>query len=56
MARIAVGADHAGYELKAAVATWLGEQGHEVVDVGTSSAAQRVDSQMPTMRMAASAA
>ncbi len=43
MARIAVGADHAGYELKAAVAAWLAEQGHDVVDVGTSSAGERVD-------------
>ena len=35
--RIAIGSDHAGYELKAALQQWLHEQGHEVVDVGTDS-------------------
>ncbi len=35
--RIAIGSDHAGYELKQAVAPALREGGHELVDVGTSS-------------------
>ena len=36
--RVALGSDHAGYELKAALAaTWPG-RGHEVLDLGTDSA------------------
>ncbi len=35
--KIAVGADHAGYELKETIATELRRNGHEVVDVGTDS-------------------
>lgn len=35
--RIAIGSDHAGYELKQAVAPLLSERGHELVDVGTDS-------------------
>jgi ribose 5-phosphate isomerase B len=35
--RIAVGADHAGYELKSAVASLLERDGHELLDVGTGS-------------------
>jgi ribose 5-phosphate isomerase B len=35
--RIAMGSDHAGYELKLHVADALREAGHEVVDVGTDS-------------------
>ena len=35
--RIAVGADHAGYELKSAVASLLERDGHELLDVGTDS-------------------
>lgn len=35
--RIAVGADHAGYELKSAVAPLLERDGHELIDVGTDS-------------------
>ncbi len=34
---IAIGCDHAGLRLKAAIASHLGELGHEVVDVGTFS-------------------
>jgi ribose 5-phosphate isomerase B len=35
--RIALGADHAGFQLKAAVAKHLADRGHEVVDLGTDS-------------------
>lgn len=37
--RIAVGADHAGFELKRDLAGALAQQGHEILDVGTHSAA-----------------
>ena len=36
--RIAVGSDHAGFALKVALRDWLIEQGHEVTDLGTTSA------------------
>jgi ribose 5-phosphate isomerase B len=36
--RIALSADHAGYELKDRLAAWLTETGHEVIDLGTNSA------------------
>ena len=36
--RIAVGADHAGFELKDALAEHLRSQGHDVLDCGTGSA------------------
>jgi len=32
--RVHIGADHAAFEAKNDLATWLGEQGHEVVDHG----------------------
>ena len=35
--RIAIGSDHAGFVLKETLRTWLGEQGHEVLDLGTHS-------------------
>ena len=34
--RIALSADHAGYELKDVLAAWLREIGHEVLDLGTN--------------------
>jgi len=37
MARIAIGADHAGYDLKQHLVTFLTLQGHEVDDQGTHS-------------------
>ena len=40
--RIALSADHAGFELKDQLAAWLGELGHEVIDLGTNSG-QSVD-------------
>jgi RpiB/LacA/LacB family sugar-phosphate isomerase len=37
--RIVIGSDHAGFEMKTAIAEWLHGLGHEVVDVGTDSLA-----------------
>ena len=37
--RIALGADHAGYRLKVAVAKHLADAGHDVLDLGTDSEA-----------------
>ena len=37
--RITIGSDHAGFELKKALADYLRQQGHELVDVGTDSTA-----------------
>ena len=36
--RIALSADHAGFELKDQLADWLRADGHEVIDLGTNSA------------------
>jgi len=35
--RIAMAADHAGYELKALLAVWLRTERHQVTDLGTNS-------------------
>ena len=35
--RIVMTADHAGVDLKNELAAWLGEQGHEILDLGTNS-------------------
>ncbi len=35
--RIALAADHAGYQLKDELAAWLSEQGHVVTDLGTNA-------------------
>ena len=35
--RVAIGADHAGFELKQKLSAHLRELGHEVIDVGTMS-------------------
>ena len=35
--KIAIGSDHAGFELKTEMQTWLQTQGYEVLDVGTNS-------------------
>ena len=37
MSRIAIGADHAGYDLKQHLTGWLRDHGHEVLDHGTHS-------------------
>ncbi|GAA0387777.1 ribose-5-phosphate isomerase [Microbispora corallina] len=34
--RVYIGADHAGYELKNHLVSWLKDQGHDVVDCGPS--------------------
>ena len=41
--RIALGADHAGYELKSTLLSTLREWGHEVIDLGTTNASDSVD-------------
>jgi ribose 5-phosphate isomerase B len=41
--KIAIGSDHAGFPLKEAVRRELERLGHEVVDVGTTSATESVD-------------
>jgi ribose 5-phosphate isomerase B len=35
--RVAIGSDHAGYRLKEALKSFLADEGHEVLDVGTDS-------------------
>jgi ribose 5-phosphate isomerase B len=35
--KIAIGADHAGYPLKAMLVAYLNAQGHDVIDLGTDS-------------------
>ena len=35
--RIVLTADHAGVDLKDELAAWLGEQGHDILDLGTHS-------------------
>ncbi|MFA7076051.1 MAG: ribose 5-phosphate isomerase B [Candidatus Izemoplasmatales bacterium] len=35
--RIAIGADHAGYEYKKALVDYLQEKGHEIMDFGTNT-------------------
>ena len=41
--KIALGADHAGYDLKSLLASSLRDWGHEVVDLGTDNATDSVD-------------
>ena len=36
---IAIASDHAAFSLKAELAEWLREQGHEVTDLGTDGPA-----------------
>ncbi|MCQ2736221.1 MAG: ribose 5-phosphate isomerase B [bacterium] len=42
--KIAIGSDHAGYELKAHLAAWLEKNGYEVHDLGTGDAEARAGS------------
>jgi len=37
--KIAIASDHAAFELKAQLADWLREEGHEVADLGTNGTA-----------------
>ncbi len=37
--RLAIGADHAGFELKERIAAYLRQAGHDVLDLGTNSTA-----------------
>ena len=37
--KVAIAADHAGFELKEHVKRWLTEHGHDVADFGTASTA-----------------
>jgi ribose 5-phosphate isomerase B len=37
--RVAIGADHAGFELKRDLAGHIAQQGHEIIDLGTHSTA-----------------
>jgi RpiB/LacA/LacB family sugar-phosphate isomerase len=41
--RIAVGSDHAGFDLKTALATHMEDAGHQIEDLGTDSADVSVD-------------
>ena len=41
--RIALGSDHAGYDLKSVLASSLSEWGYDVLDLGTDSATVSVD-------------
>ena len=41
--RIALGADHAGYDLKSILVSTLREWGHEVIDLGTTNSSDSVD-------------
>lgn len=41
--RIAIAADHAGYDLKQVLGHFLGKLGHEVIDLGTANATTAVD-------------
>lgn len=41
--KIVLGADHAGFDLKKSLLDRLRSQGHDVVDLGTDSAARSVD-------------
>jgi ribose 5-phosphate isomerase B len=41
--RVALGSDHAGYDLKALLVTTLTDWGYEVVDIGTNGAKESVD-------------
>ena len=35
--KLAIGADHAGYDLKAQILPWIESSGHEVMDIGAHS-------------------
>ena len=35
--RLAIGSDHAGFDLKESLKSWLAEEGHQVEDLGCES-------------------
>ena len=41
--RVALGSDHAGYDLKSLLGSALSDWGHEVLDLGTANARESVD-------------
>lgn len=41
--RVAIGSDHAGFDQKERLKAYLAQEGHEVVDVGTTSGTESVD-------------
>ena len=41
--RVAIGSDHAGFDLKAVLVSTLGAWGHDVLDLGPDDATQSVD-------------
>jgi ribose 5-phosphate isomerase B len=41
--RIALGSDHAGFELKSALGKYLADSGHQVIDLGTAAPEPPVD-------------
>jgi ribose 5-phosphate isomerase B len=51
--RVYLGSDHAGYELKARLADWLKQQGHDPVDCGPAAYADGDDYPPYVMRAAA---
>jgi len=53
--RVYLGSDHAGFELKARLADWLTQAGHEPVDCGPSSYVPDDDYPVYVMRAAAKA-
>jgi ribose 5-phosphate isomerase B len=54
--RVYLGSDHAGFELKAVLAGWLGSAGHEAVDCGPAAYDGEDDYPPYVMRAAASVA
>ena len=50
--RVYLGSDHAGFELKAAIISWLGGAGHEAVDCGPASYDPEDDYPVYVMRAA----
>ena len=54
--RVYLGSDHAGFELKASLVTWLTQAGHEPVDCGPDTYVADDDYPVYVMRAAAAAA
>ncbi|ANS78516.1 Ribose 5-phosphate isomerase B [Serinicoccus hydrothermalis] len=54
--RVHIGGDHAAYEMQRDLVTWLGEQGHEVVDHGPADYDAQDDYPVFVLRAAAAVA